>query len=581
MNLFTYIKERIAMLDIAREYVALKKAGIYYKGCCPFHQEKDASFTISPHKGIFYCFGCHATGDAISFIAQIEGCNQFEAAKLIIEKYQLDVPDEFLQEKKEDSTSFDEKNRYFALCKLTAQWCSEQLKQSSRAQQYLKSRNIDPTIIELFKIGYFPAGLNKIRAFQRFIHQNGFLVKDLLDAHIIIEGKNVPYSPFEDRIIFPIADHLGRYCGFGGRIFQPSDERAKYYNSRENSFFNKGSLLFGLHQAKKSIQAEGTAFLVEGYTDCIAMTQYGYPNSVATLGTACTHQHLKQLSHYAEELYVLFDGDAAGLQAMLRLTQLCWDVNIDIRVICLPSNEDPASSLGSGNDLKAHIKKAVDIFSFFIRYSTRQFKNQTLKKKVAIAHELLNIISIIDDELKKTILLQDAALKLNIPFETLKGECRQFYDQPVPIKPIIKMEKTITEGEKKLFVLLLEQPTLLEREDITIMLNAFSEPLKTILSKYLNLAEKSFSQLEELLEPEEKQLTHTLIMAHAKVHNQNIEQTIHTFVKQQWKKIASATKEKIVQAQQLEDQQQVTVLLKQLQELKKKLLNWGVQWQKN
>lgn len=577
MNLFTYIKERVAMVDIAREYVLLKKAGIYYKGCCPFHQEKDASFTVSPHKEIFYCFGCHATGDVISFISQVEGCNQFEAAQLIIEKYQIDIPEELLKEKKEATLSFDKKNRYFALCEIISEWCVKELQQSPEALNYLESRKIDPAIAQRFKIGFFPAGIQKIKSLQKYIHQKSFLVSDLLEAHIMSEGQNSPYSPFEDRIIFPISDHLGRHCGFGGRIFKPGDERAKYYNSRENSLFNKGALLFGLHQAKKSIQQCESVFIVEGYTDCVAMAQHGYPHTVATLGTACTHTHLKQISHYADQIYVLFDGDSAGLQAMLRLTQLCWDVNIDIRVIQLPSNEDPASYLGSGNDLKKYINKADDIFSFFIHYSTKQFKQQTLKKKMTIVRELLNIINAIDDGLKRTILLQDAALNMNLPFEMLQSECKKSYGALKTEKALVEEKTTITEGEKKFFALLLEQPKLVEREDVIIMLNAFSEPLKTILNKYRLLPEKSFNLLIEKLTIEEKQLTYALSVSHAKEQVvQNSEQTIQAFAQQHWKKITHVTKEKITQAQQMNDPKQVTILLEQLQELKKKILNWGV-----
>lgn len=573
MNLFTFIKERVAIEDIAREYVSLKKTGIYYKGTCPFHQEKDASFTISPNKGIFYCFGCHATGDVISFISQMEGCNQFEAAKFLIEKYSIDIPEQLLQEKKDSTFTLDEKNRYFSLCELMAKWCNEQLNQSAQATIYLNDRNIAGATVKQFDIGYFPSGIKAIKYFQRFAQQHGFLIKDLTDAHLLIEGKNHHYSPFEERIVFPITDHLGRYCGFGGRIFQENDERAKYYNSHENSFFNKGALLFGLHQAKKDIQKKGAAFLVEGYTDCITMVQYGYQNTIATLGTACTPQHLKQLSHYADQLYVLFDGDSAGLQAALRLTQLCWDVNINMWVVQLPNNEDPASYLKAGNDLSENIKNAEDIFSFFIRFSTQQFKHQPLKKKMAIVREILNIINAIDDDLKKIILLQEAAFKLSLPFEALAKECHQFHGLPAQKTSV---DNSSNEGEKKLFGLLIENPYLLEREDIIIMCSAFSEPLKTIINKYKLLSQKTFAHLTEQLDENEKQLTQQLLITHAQ-EKVNIELIIREFAKRNWKTIALNTKEKIAEAQKRNDDQEVKVLLQKLQELKKKVLNWSVQ----
>jgi DNA primase len=576
MNLFTYIKDRITIVEVISEYLSLKKAGIYYKGSCPFHQERDASFTVSPHKGIFYCFGCHATGDVISFLSQMEGCNQFEAAKLLIEKYSLDVPAELLQEKKDSTQTLDEKNHYFALCELMSSWCHKQIKNSLDAQQYLSQRNISPAIVDQFKVGYFPSGLKYIKSFQKYAHEEGFLIKDLTVAHLLNEGNHHFYSPFEDRIIFPITDHLGRNCGFGGRIFKENDERAKYYNSQESALFNKGALLFGLSQAKKAIQKTKQAFLVEGYTDCIAMVQYGYPNTIATLGTACTHQHLKQISHYADELFVLFDGDSAGLKAVLRLTQLCWDVNIDIRVIQLPKNEDPASFLGAGENLKTCIKKAEDIFSFFMHTSTQEFKTQPLKKKLAIVRELMRIINTINDDLKKMILLQDAATKLNLPIETLKNECRKQYE---PEKPSISPEAVtikISDSEKRMFVVLLEMPDLLQKEIIKIMYQAFSEPLKTIIQIYDETEEKTIPSLLEKLSEEYQQLTQQLLVTHDKEQN-DYEKIIKEFAKRNWKKIALNTKEQIALAQKKDDLPQVKVLLQQLQELKKKVLNWSAQ----
>ena len=575
MNLFTYIKDRITIVEVINEYVSLKKTGIYYKGPCPFHQERDASFTVSPHKGIFYCFGCHATGDVISFVSQMEGCNQFEAAKLLIEKYSLDVPEELLQEKKDSTQTLDEKNHYFALCELMSNWCQNQLKKSTEAQKYLSQRNISPDIINQFQIGYFPAGPKYIKSFQNYAHEHDFLIKDLVNANLLNEGNHHFYSPFEDRIIFPITDHLGRHCGFGGRIFKVNDERAKYYNSQENALFNKGSLLFGLNQAKKAIQKTKQAFLVEGYTDCIAMSQYGYHNTIATLGTACTHQHLKQISHYADELFVLFDGDSAGLKAVLRLTQLCWDVTIDIRVIQLPKNEDPASFLGAGENLKTSIKKADDIFSFFMHTSTQEFKTQPLKRKLAIVRELVHIINSVQDDLKKMILLQDAATKLNLPIETLKAECRKQYE-PAKTNSSAPESIKINEGEKKMFVLLLEMPELLKKEDIKMMYLAFSNPLKTIIQTYDELEEKTISSLLEKLSEKEQQLTQRLLITHDKEQN-DYEKIIKEFAKRNWKKIAHGTKEQLALAQKNNDLPQVKILLQQLQELKKKVLNWSAQ----
>lgn len=572
MNLFSYLKERVSILEVVGQYVSLKKAGGYHKGRCPFHSEKDASFTVSPHKEIFYCFGCHATGDAIAFIAQIEGCNQLEAAQFIIDKYGIEVPPELLNDKHENTPSVDEKNRYFLLCQIIAQWCTEQLKLSTVARTYLDTRMVDQSVQERFGLGYFPAGLAAHKSLQKYLHQQQLLVKDLFDQHILIDNPKGVYSPFEDRIIFPITDHLGRHCGFGGRIFKTVDERAKYYNSRENDFFNKGAILFGIHQAKQAIQKSASAFLVEGYLDCLAMAQHGYTNTVATLGTACTSNHLKLLSHYADVLYVIFDGDKAGIQAMLRLTQLCWHANIDIRIICLPENEDPASLLGDGKKLDTHIAQAQDIFTFFITYSSMHFRQQPLKKKLIIVREILAILGDIDDRLKRMVLLQEAAERLQIPYETLQRACTSTYVTPA-VEPLpIPETDRIPDGEQKLFALIINNPSLLERADVCIIRDVLTQPLARILIDYQQLSQKTLHNLVQTLSEDDKQLTHALVMAHDGLQPAECEQLIQQNIRQHWKSVTQTIKEKIAHAQQINDPAQVTRLLEQLQELKKKIL---------
>src|SRR5579872_61857 len=356
MNIFSFIKSRVTIWDVVNEYTTLKRAGSYWKSQCPFHHEKTASFTVSPDKEIFYCFGCHTGGDAISFIAQIENCSQLEAAHFLADRYNIDLPKNI----EVSEGNAEQKKHYFDVCHLVAQWCHLQLKKNPSATAYLTERGISAQQIDDFMIGYFPTGLSAINAFVHDLKRSNILVDDLIHATILAQGKTVLYSPFEDRIIFPIKDHLGRFCAFGGRIFKPQDTRAKYYNSRENEYFTKGSLLFGLDLAKKSIQKEGFVFLVEGYTDCITMVQHGYQNTVATLGTACTIAHLKLLSRYTPYVYLLYDSDKAGQQAILRLTQLCWQASMELKVVQLPTGQDPASFLAAGNDLAPRIQSAQD-----------------------------------------------------------------------------------------------------------------------------------------------------------------------------------------------------------------------------
>ena len=418
MSLFAYIKNNISILELAREYTTLAKAGHYWRGRCPLHNERTASFTISEDKQIFYCFGCTAGGDCITLVAKKENCSPLEAAQLLVEKYQLTVPDT-LQTNKQPQ---DVKKRYFALNELVATWCQQQLVKNKEAQEYLISRGINRDSVRLFRIGYFPGGPDALNQLAVFMRQRSILVDDLLDLHIVIKGKNILYSPFEERIIFPISDHLGRICGFGGRIFKPHDTRAKYYNSRENTYFTKGTLLFGLQQAKMSMQKESMAFLVEGYTDCIAMAQHGYQHTIATLGTACSLEHLTLLSRYAQKLYVLYDGDRAGQEAMLRLTKLCWTVNLELYAITLPDKQDPSSYLLTHGSLNTLVEHADDIFVFFIKRTGSEFSHKPLAQQLMLIHELLTVIVTLDDEIKQNLLLEKAAATLGLPRSSLQQE---------------------------------------------------------------------------------------------------------------------------------------------------------------
>ena len=416
MNIFNYIKTKIQILDVISEYTSLKRAGNYWKGQCPFHSEKTASFTVSPHKEIFYCFGCHAGGDVITFISKIENYSQIEAAKHLAKTYNIELPEQLT---KELVTNTKEKERYFALCEEVANWCHEELLRSPKAIAYLKNRGFTQQMINLYNLGYFPTGLASIRALTNYINKYSFMQDDLLDAKIIGEGQKATYSPFEERIIFPIKDIIGRYCGFGGRIFKDGDTRPKYYNSHENIFFNKGALLFGFDIAKKSLNKCDHMFMVEGYTDCIAMSQHGFTNTIATLGTACTQEHLKILSRYVNYIYILYDGDNAGKNAIMRLTELCWQVNIELKVIVLPESEDPASFLNKNGDLNNLISESKDIFFFFIDTICHGFLSKTLSEKLKLANDIIKTINTIQDPLKRDILMQKASKVMQIPIDSI------------------------------------------------------------------------------------------------------------------------------------------------------------------
>ncbi len=577
MNLFSFIKERISILDVINEYVTLKRAGGYHKGTCPFHHEKTASFTVSPDKQIFYCFGCHISGDVISFIAKIENCSQKDAAKLLVEKYSLDLPSTISFESSEKST--EDKNHYFAVCKAVALWCHEQLLKNVPAQTYFQRRGFDAENFSYFTLGYFPSGNAGISDLLYAMKRQSILPRDLVDAQILAEGRTTLYSPFEDRLIFPIKDALGRHCGFGGRTFKEHDTRPKYYNSRENEYFIKGSLLFNLDKAKKSIQESNRIFLVEGYTDCMAMVKQGFLNTVATLGTACTVEHLKQLARYAEHIFVVYDGDNAGKTAVLRLTELCWQVNLELKVIMLPSGEDPASFFtGEKGDFQTLIAQAEDIFTYFLNTLGTNFINKPLGQKIQTTRAFLGVIASITDSLKKDILLHKAAKTFDIPFESLKQELA-YAQEKVPTvmsksnpdKEIPKQE-SISLLEKRIFCAIMNNMGLFSGESRLQLIRYLQSPLRDILAQLKEFKEKSatitFSSFFDTLEECDKQYISRLLLEEDEVvDTAAFDKLLVQLHKKQWKVIVRMIKAQLARAQEEGDTDKAALILRDFIEL--------------
>jgi len=586
MNVFSYIKQHVSILEVVGEYTTLKKAGLYWKSRCPFHNEKTASFTVSPHKEIFYCFGCHSGGDVITFITKIEQCSPFDAAKYLAQHYQITLPQTLNNEKVEKIA--EQKNQYTNICKLVAQWCHAHLLKNPTLLQYLQKRGFSRASIIYFTLGYFPGGLHAIKALIESMKKQQILPHDLLETHILSAGKTVLYSPFEERLIFPIKNHLGQYCGFGGRIFKQQDTRSKYYNSRENNHFIKGNLLFGLDLAKKNIQKTGIVFLVEGYTDCIAMMQHGFSNTVATLGTSCTLNHLKLLGRYANQLYILYDEDNAGKKAILRLTELCWQTNMELKVVNLPIREDPASFLARNhdNDLQPFIDQAQDIFFFFVDSLGSNFFTKPLNDKIKTIRSFLQTLVTIDDSLKQDILLQKGVNVFNIPFESLKRELDSIKNKKIksnknisnlPSNKHFHAITAISDLEKKIFCAIINNMALLNREDGQYLVDHLSSPLYTIL-KQLKLARQeqasfTFSQFFDQLNDHQKHwISQLLLKQEEEINEITFKQLFIQWQKQEWKKIVQNMKMKLVHVKKQGDEAKVQEILDNFAKLKQKMV---------
>lgn len=602
MALFSFIKSNLSILDVVLEYVRLKQVGNYWKGTCPFHYEKDASFTVSPDKGIFYCFGCNTGGDVITFIAKIENISPLEATRHLIDRYKLNVPEDLSKEFSCVSGEVaTEKSRHVFVCEVITDWARKQLLLEKKALQYLNARSIDEKSRTYFRLGYFKGGMRVVNSFIEDARRKNILLQDLLEIGFLIQSGNTIYSPFEDRIMFPIRDVLGRCCGFGGRIFKSSDHRAKYYNSRESNYFQKSQMLFGLDLAKKEMRTKEYAFLVEGYTDCIAMVRHGYKNTVATLGTACSLDHLKILSRYIKTLYVLYDGDTAGQKAALRLTELCWNANLDFKIVVLPSKEDPASYLEKRGELDILIGQAKDIFSFFVDSLGHSFITKSLPEKLELSKKIVRIISKIDDPFKRTLLLQRATSVLQVSLASLEGLMMKGIDQAENVRKgetsrgfveKLEGEGKIPENGKDL-----GEICHLEKKILFAIISKLDGDVDYIVEKDLNSHFSKqmrffFDRIKAVLGlPRGSRFTaffegldtktQAWIGFHSLSFNEEVDpgffrQLILQFRMQRWKAFVRGVKEDLLKAKQAKNDVKLKELLEKFMHLKEEMKNKGI-----
>ncbi|MCZ4304260.1 DNA primase [Zoogloeaceae bacterium G21618-S1] len=325
---------RVDIVEVIDRHVSLKKQGANYFACCPFHGEKSASFSVSPSKQFYHCFGCGAHGSAIGFLMEYSGLGYVEAIQELARQIGVEVPEERNPHRGDQpkDPSLTE------LMGAAARFYREQLKGAERAIDYLKRRGLTGQIAARFGIGYAPDGWQSL---QKVVPN--YADKALLEAGLVIENdQGRRYDRFRDRIMFPIQDSRGNVIAFGGRILDQGEP--KYLNSPETPLFEKGRELYGLFQARQSIRASNTVIVVEGYMDVVALAQHGVPNAVATLGTATTATHIQKLFRHADRVVFCFDGDAAGRKAAWRGLEAALETLNDVKQVAflfLPDQHDP------------------------------------------------------------------------------------------------------------------------------------------------------------------------------------------------------------------------------------------------
>lgn len=416
------------ILSVVSSYVPLRRKGNRYWGCCPFHHEKTASFQVKPDEGFFYCFGCHVGGNAFKFISLIENINYYEAIKRQAEKLGIPIPT--AEQSPQEIARENHLNDLRKIHEMAGSFyhnCLTKTGYGKEGLEYLHGRGITDQIIEEFKLGFAPDAWNKL--------STAFLKRDvpaklLLDGGLgmMRQGGGV-YDRFRNRVMIPIMDERGRIVAFGGRVLGQGEP--KYLNSPETAIFNKRKLLFGLDKAKKAIQQEGFALVVEGYMDAISVYAAGVHNVVASLGTAFTQEQCRHIMRYGAELYFCYDSDSAGQNATVRGLSIARSTGAKVKVVSIPDGKDPDEFIRKHGveAFRELLKNALPLIDFYIEYVKSKVDISRLEGKLQALNELMPLLSSIrGDNVERNVYVRKLSRLLDMDeSEILNTSSRGMY----------------------------------------------------------------------------------------------------------------------------------------------------------
>src|SRR5690554_2581622 len=417
-------------MDVARieevvgEFVDLKKRGASLIGLCPFHNEKTPSFNVSVSKGIYKCFGCGAGGDAVRFIMEHEKYSYPEALRFLGQKYHIEI--EETEQTDEQAQLRDHRESLLIVTGWASEFFTEQLWNSEEGQtiglNYFKERGFREDIIRKFELGYAPEAWTALADSAK---ANGYNEEFLVETGLIVkkeEGRN--YDRFRSRVIFPIHSLTGRVLGFGGRTLKTDKQVPKYVNSPESEIYHKSNVLYGLFFAKKSIVTNDNCYLVEGYADVISMHQAGVENVVASSGTSLTSEQIKLISRFTKNVTILYDGDAAGIKASLRGTDMFLKEGLNVKVLLFGDGHDPDSYIkkyGPKSFSSYVAENEQDFISFKTQILLKDAGNDPVKR-AGVIREVVESIALIPDQIKASLFIRDCSTKLDIEERILISE---------------------------------------------------------------------------------------------------------------------------------------------------------------
>jgi len=443
------VRQAANIIDIASQYTTLRKRGRRYVGLCPFHSEKDPSFTVDDEKQLFHCFGCGMGGDIFSLVMEKENLSFPEAIKYLAQKYSIPLP----QERMGSPKQLKEKEIIFKINEMALAFFKKNLfntREGQKALTYLNKRNIPETIIQKLKIGY---ALNSWEALFSFFQSKGITPQLLEKAGLVIprQKKEGFYDRFRGRIIFPIFGINGKPLAFGGRTIFDADP--KYLNSPDTPVYSKGELLYGLNFSKESIREKGEVILVEGYTDFVSLFGAGILNIAASLGTSLTPHQVRLVKRFAPRIIASYDADSAGEKAAVRAISLCFENEVQVKIMNLPQDTDPDSFISKHGPEAFHrlIDTSTPGLKFMMDYHLKEGKIETPEEKSRIASLMMEEIEKIPNHVIRSEYIKEVSEYLEINEDALRRTARQ--------KPEVEKDQKKSPffpAEKRLLQILLE-----------------------------------------------------------------------------------------------------------------------------
>jgi len=416
--------------DVVSEFVTLKKRGVNQLGLCPFHNEKTPSFTVSPAKGIFKCFGCGKGGNSVNFIMELEQLSYPDALRWLAKKFHIEIEEK--EESQEEKALKDERESMMIVSAFAQKYFSRFLLKENEGRtiglSYLRERGIRDDIITKFELGYCPDGKD---LFTKAAEREGCKMEFTEKTGRTIKRDELGRDRFGGRVIFPVHNVAGRVIAFGGRTLTNDKKVAKYLNSPESDIYHKGRTLYGIYQAKRDITRLDKCYLVEGYTDVLSFHQAGIENVVASSGTSLTIEQIRLIRRFSPNITIVYDGDDAGIKASLRGIDMVLEEGINVKVLPLPRGEDPDSFARSmsASELTEYIKKnETDFIKFKTQLLMESVENDPVSKAKLI-NEIVHSISVIPDTITRTIYIKECSRLMDVQEAVLYSEIRKIQNK--------------------------------------------------------------------------------------------------------------------------------------------------------